>query len=357
MSDPNVQNRFKVGDWVEVRSREEVFSTLDSNGELEGMPFMPEMLQYCGKKFKVHKQAHKTCDYSVYPFRSRRLKDAVHLETRCSGTAHDDCQAGCLLYWKHAWLKPIDPGADLVAVAPAPSVEKGLSSTSINLSVLQEMTRTCDGDRQVKYRCQTTQIPYATTNLNWWDLRQYVQDVRSKNISIGRLLSGAVYSAFFHLHNAGIGLGPAMRWLYDRVCWIWKGSLFPPTNGRLPQGARTPNVVLNLRPGELVRVKTHEEILDTVDAENKNRGMYWGPELVPYCGKTFRVQGRVERLIDEKTSTMINLKNPCIILDSVVCQARYSQCRMFCPREMYPYWRETWLERVESSSSAADETN
>jgi hypothetical protein len=108
--------------------------------------------------------------------------------------------------------------------------------------------------------------------------------------------------------------------------------------------------MLNLQPGELVRVKSHQEILETVDSENKNRGMYWDAELVPYCGKTYRVLSRVSRLIDEKTSRMIEMKNPCIVLDSVVCQARYSQCRMFCPREMYPYWREVWLERVGNGS-------
>src|SRR4051794_26168577 len=31
-------------DWVQVRSREEILATLDENGQLDGMPFMPEML-------------------------------------------------------------------------------------------------------------------------------------------------------------------------------------------------------------------------------------------------------------------------------------------------------------------------
>jgi len=109
----------------------------------------------------------------------------------------------------------------------------------------------------------------------------------------------------------------------------------------------------HLQPGELVRVKSHEEILKTVDSGNKNRGMYWDAELVPYCGGTYRVLKRVTKLIDEKTSKMVEMKNPCIILDTVVCQARYSQCRMLCPKSMYPYWREIWLERVEAKASEA----
>jgi hypothetical protein len=103
---------------------------------------------------------------------------------------------------------------------------------------------------------------------------------------------------------------------------------------------------LNLQPGELVKVKSHQEILQTVTTGNLNRGMHWDAELVPYCGGTYQVLKRVNKLIDEKTGKMQEMKNECIILDSVVCQARYSACRMMCPKAMYPYWREIWLERV-----------
>ena len=48
--------------WVEVRSKEEILRTLDKNGRLEGMPFMPQMFEHCGKRLQVYKRAHKTCD-------------------------------------------------------------------------------------------------------------------------------------------------------------------------------------------------------------------------------------------------------------------------------------------------------
>jgi len=49
---------------------------------------------------------------------------------------------------------------------------------------------------------------------------------------------------------------------------------------------------------------------------------------------------------------MVEMKTACIILDSVVCQARFSPCRILCPKQMYPYWREIWLERVEDKREA-----
>ena len=47
---------------MEVRSKEEILRTLDKSGRLEGLPFMPQMFQYCGQRFQVYKRAHKTCD-------------------------------------------------------------------------------------------------------------------------------------------------------------------------------------------------------------------------------------------------------------------------------------------------------
>jgi hypothetical protein len=189
-------------------------------------------------------------------------------------------------------------------------------------------------------------VPHATKPLAWWDLRQYFEDYWSGNVGLERLFSGLIYSSYYHLSQAGIGLGPAMRWSYDRFHWLWGGTRFPRKPGAIPEGKATPSGTLNLQPGELVRIKSHQEILKTVDSSNRNRGMYWDAELVPYCGGTYRVLQRVSRLIDEKTGKMIEMKNPCIILDTVVCQARYSPCRMLCPKSMYPYWRELWLERV-----------
>ncbi len=60
------------------------------------------------------------------------------------------------------------------------------------------------------------------------------------------------------------------------------------------------------------------------------------------------------KIINERTGKMQEMKNPCIILDSVVCKARYSDCRMFCPREIYSWWREIWLERVDSNTNSVE---
>src|SRR5262245_56370603 len=99
-------SRFQTGAMVEVRSKEEILATLDEYGCIDGLPFMPEMLAFCGKTFLVRAVAHKTCDTARQTWQGRRLQKAVHLAgLHCDGSAHGGCQAGCSLFWKDEWLK------------------------------------------------------------------------------------------------------------------------------------------------------------------------------------------------------------------------------------------------------------
>jgi hypothetical protein len=339
--------KLRAGDWVEVRSKEEILKTLDGSGQLDQMPFMPEMFAFCGRRFQVYKRAHKTCD-TVFPIRARRVDRTVHLETRCDGQAHVGCEAGCLIFWKEAWLKRVneDGTADGVLHVEEHSTNASSDCGIPETTVWAAAKLPGNSGRPARYVCQATQLPYATTSLNWWDIRQYLEDYWSGNVGLWHIAKGTVYSLYYNLSQAGIGVGPAMRWLYNKLYPVWRGTLFPRNAGTIPLGQATPTVTLNLQAGELVRVKPHREILTTIDTNSQNRGLRWDAEMVPYCGNSYRVKRRVTRILNEKTGEIEELKNPSVLLDSVVCQARYSSCRMFCPRSIYPFWREIWLERV-----------
>ena len=88
----NNNEKLVAGEWVEVRSREEILATLDEQGEFANLPFMPEMLEFCGRRFQVSKRAHKTCD-TVNVTGGRRLANGIHLDLRCDGQAYGGCQA------------------------------------------------------------------------------------------------------------------------------------------------------------------------------------------------------------------------------------------------------------------------
>jgi hypothetical protein len=283
------------------------------------------------------------------------LKNTVHLEElRCDGAAYAGCQAACLLFWRTEWLKPVDGNArpaDLARPRHEARLEQGGGCTEEDVWAGTRAPIQPDPADPI-YVCQATRLPYAATPLPWWDLRQYVEDYTSGNVPLSRLLTGAVYSCYYMLSNAGIGLGRPMRWLYDQLHTLWGGPAFPRRTGTIPRGSSTPTGTLNLRPGELVRVKSHQEILATLNTESKNRGLYFDAEAVPYCGGTYRVARRMTRILDEKTGKVLPLKNDSIVLEGVTCQARYSYCRMFCPRAIETYWREIWLERVVDASAA-----
>jgi hypothetical protein len=355
---------FRAGQLVEVRSKEEILRTLDKNGSLEEMPFMPEMFRYSGQRFRVYKRAHKTCDF-VNKTGVRKLPNAVHLEgLRCDGSAHGGCQAECMFFWKDAWLKPVSesegsaarenrtPGRAETAAA---SGSAGCTEQDVSAGTLAPGQQ--PDDPNPTFVCQATRLPSFTQPLAWWDIRQYIEDCRSGNVdSPIKLVPRFLYRAYDNLINAGIGLGPVLRWAYDCFQRFRGGRPFPAHPGKIPAGGKTPSSSLNLQRGELVRVKDQRSILETVDVYCKNRGMSFSAEMAPYCGTTYAVHSRVNQIIDEKTGKMLKMKNPCIILEGVICQARYNKKMIMCPRATYPYWREIWLERATAGARLAADT-
>src|SRR6478672_1368191 len=98
----------QAGELVRVKSESEILRTLDEHSSLDSLPFMPEMLEFCGKEFRVYKRADKVCDTIEWQ-KLRRMKNTVHLQgLRCSGATHGGCQAGCLMHWKEAWLARVN---------------------------------------------------------------------------------------------------------------------------------------------------------------------------------------------------------------------------------------------------------
>ena len=347
------ETKLSCGDLIEVRSKEEILKTLDKNGQLDGLPFMPEMFKYCGGRFRVYKRAHKTCD-PPNGIQARRMTATVHLEDlRCDGQAHGGCQAGCLIFWKEAWLKKGEQDGTATTSklttdrhAPGPRPDESEQCTESDVIAATRTNGSPPHPEEPAYACQSTNLHRATRPLKWWDPRQYVEDYTSGNVRLSQLLAAGLFFLYNNLADAGLGIGSAMRWIYDVFQKVRGGAPYPVRMGKIPKGARTPAVQTNLMPGELVRVKSYREILETLDETWHNRGMYFDGEMVPFCGKTFRVLRRVQQIIDERTGTLRPFKNDAIILEGVTCEARYSHCRRFCPRSIFPYWREIWLERL-----------
>jgi hypothetical protein len=319
----------RVGEIVEVRTDGEILATLDARGELESLPFMPEMLQFCGQRFRVDKLALKLCD-TIGSTGMYRMPNAVHLEgVRCDGEAH----GGCLVYWKEAWLKRVRAvGLDRAESASAHHRAAPRRGRATLLATTRKVGSTA-GDEQ--FSCQATELLQAApTPVPPWDVGQYVRDVQLGNASLLATIRALAIGVFNEYQDVS-------RKFLPRPLRIQGGRRLRFIDGRLE---RTPDDALGLQPGELVWVKTRQEIVSTLDGNNSNRGLSFDPEMVWYCGREARVLRRVERIIDERTGRLLRIKRPCIILEGVTCRGAYHRC---CPRADYPYWREVWLERVE----------
>jgi hypothetical protein len=332
-----------IGQVVEVRSKPEILATLDESGELDGLPFMPEMLKFCGQSFTVYRRAHRLCDTATQTG-FHRMESAVHLEgIRCDGAAHGGCQARCLLYWKEAWIRPVDEhaAAGEVAVTP-PERRQGDQALSIGMRQrLVDATRADGGiasTGEERYACQATEVMKAApTRLPWWDIRHYVRDVRSGDAEALAMVRGIFIMLFNKFQRAN-------RKFFPWILLIRGGATYPFIAGTL---SKTPARRLGLQPGDRVRIKSKEEIIATLDSQARNRGLSFDGEMLAYCGTETRVLSQVNQIIDEKTGRMLRLPNDCVILEGVVCKGVYNH---LCPRSIYPYWREIWLERVEPSS-------
>jgi hypothetical protein len=342
--------RLRVGDRVEVRSVEEILASLDERGALDELPFMPEMLEFSGQRFTVFKRADKVNDI-VERSGLRRMGNAVLLdEVRCDGMAHGGCQALCQILWKEAWLKR----APAYEEPPSAVHESGRPSSGGSVAggggssraedLLMTAAHTSAPNGEPVFSCQATEIRKASSYLVWWDVTQYVRDLRSGNVGVSDMMRAFCFWLFTLLLRV-----PGYRvWvaLYEALQRIRGGDPFPFRQGKL---TRTPSGLLHLRPGEVVEVKKYDEILATLDASNKNRGLAFDREMIKYCGGRFKVLSRVGRLIDPKSGRMLTLTNDSIILEGVTTKGDYHQ---FYPQNEYPLWREIWLRRIGNSGGA-----
>ncbi len=303
--DPTTNERsYRPGQTVWVLSLRDILKTLDSDGKLDGLPFMPEMIPYCGRPFRIACRPNRTC---VEGAGICEFDDVVFLEgLRCDGSAHDGCQRKCLLFWRGAWLS--DRPTTGAAHDPAAAAEAVLK------------TRT--GER---YFCQSTELAGASTACLEEDRgfgERLSDDLRD-------LQAGNIDSLQFSRH--------ILETLSNKVRHLAGAEADHGVYGTLK---KTEALSLNLQPGEWVQVKSRKEIEATLDVSGKNKGLLFAPPMLPYCGKRYRVANRLQKMILEETGKMIQLKDT-VVLEGVTCEA------WGCQRSNLQFWREIWLKRVE----------
>jgi hypothetical protein len=300
------RRRFHPGDSVQIRSYEEIAATLDPDGCLEYLPFMPEMKSYCGGRFVVRHRLTKTC---VEGYGARLLGRTVTLEgAYCDGTAHEGCQRSCPLLWKEAWLKPAEAGSDAAGSG-------SLGRPGIGASL---RTRNEGGH----FFCQSTELGRATRYLFPISFRRCTAELRAGNVGLRKAFEFLWVPFVVKLKTKLLGIGAVQP---------------------VGESSNTPSEALNLRPGEFVEVKSAREISLTLDRRGRNRGLEFTASMLPFCGKRLRVKNRVERMILEASCEMREIGNT-VILEGATCDGH--TILGGCSRHVFHLWREVWLRRV-----------
>jgi hypothetical protein len=298
-------SKLRPGDLVRVKSIEEIRATLDENGRLDALPFMPEMEQFCGKQFRVHRRIDKINDMR-HKTGLRRMRDAVTLTAvRCDGAAHGGCQAECQILWKDAWLE------GLPATRPRPAANGG------------HWPAEPGPDAAGVYVCQMTELWHASTPMSAMDIRQDLRAWLSGNIA----LRGFLLGLFTRLFNA--------------VQRARKGASYPFMENQ--RSGPTPASTLGLSPADRVAVLSREEVLSTL-VNGRNRGLWFDREMIRFCKQPGTVLKRVDRVIHEGTGKMVVMKTPCVVLKETIATGEFLR---FCPQHEYIFWRENWLRPLQ----------
>jgi len=168
--------------------------------------------------------------------------------------------------------------------------------------------------------CQYTQLTTASRPMHAWNWRCLWGPCVVGNVSARAFWVALLTRLFNGLQQRRGGL-----------CYPWQ-----PAGGNDKSQPATP-----LRAGDWVRVRGVGEIARTLDKNSKNKGLWFDRDMLKHCGSVYQVRGRIDKIIDIHSGTMIPMKTACIALADVHYSGEFQG---FGEQHDYLYWREAWLE-------------
>ena len=106
------------------------------------------------------------------------------------------------------------------------------------------------------------------------------QDITSGNSTVPRVIRALLIGLFNRFQQANARFLP-------RFCLIRGCKRYPFIEGKDTSG-NTPSGSLGLQPGEIVEVKSKEEIFATLDKNDETQGLRFDAEMLRYCGRRAR---------------------------------------------------------------------
>ncbi len=97
------------------------------------------------------------------------------------------------------------------------------------------------------------------------------------------------------------------------------------------------------KKGDLVRVRSAEEITSTLDLFKELKGCAFLPEMYQYCGTEQRVLKSMQYFMDERDYKLKKVRGV-VLLENVTCTG--APAFGACDRCCFLFWRAEWLEKI-----------
>jgi len=107
---------------------------------------------------------------------------------------------------------------------------------------------------------------------------------------------------------------------------------------------------IGLKPGDIVKIRSKEEILKTLDEKGRLKGCALMKEMWQYCNSEQEVLKRVNYFFDEHHSKFLKAHNT-VILKGLQCSGNISGFPPKCDRLCYFFWCEEWLKKIKDRTN------
>lgn len=328
-----------------LSNRDRVVAYYRAQGPLRTLLKAVSVVKYRVRTFLAAKIASSRLRLQIQTFPAERQQQSVQREPRfgdgsllASGTT-DSAPKRC-----HTEVLDLQPG-DLVEVKSAREILETLDLRGKNkgLEFLPEMRRFCG---------QRLRVLKRVTTIKTEDGRE-VRKLKNTVLLWAAVCEGqgarCDRACFFFWREVWLRRIPeSIEDRHEVPAYDWPAGPGCSVEGHRSfgkQGQRTEHGTPNLRPGELVEVRSEQEIQATLDSWGKCRGLLFMPEMWRYCGRRFRVLKRLERAKLETTSEK-RLFRGTVLLKGAICDGLE---RLGCDRMCFFCWREEWLKRVEET--------
>ncbi len=275
---------FCVGEIVRVRSRAAIIASFDSTEGLDGLIFTRQMAESCGRTFRVSKVGRTLFDEHKHRNCRPRAPFYILEHSICDGNADGSqpvCDHSCFFLWHADWLECLDGS--------------GILSPNVSVVDIPDGSPTC----------QLRHIDRVSLQNSW------LNETRQKWIR-------------------------KLRWYRRRLL-----SSLHSEDGALRITREEQD---EIKAGDIVRVKSRDEINPTLDLHRKTRGCTFQTEMYEHCGMEYRVLKKIGHFFDEASRKTRKCKNT-YLLEGCCCTGSGTYLGT-CDRNCFFFWQRQWLDKV-----------